>query len=331
MAIRKKGVATIDLTLKFTKQFRAALIPVPGERILKKSRVRHLNNERLNGRFHHPEWAQAYVEVNPDVMYRVNGNHSSAMLAQLSPAEFPAGLTLTLTTYEIDSIEDDLANLFNMFDHPSAGRTAEDELCTGIACFSDLAKIEHRERIYPAAKGINAYNKIEARRLTVEWMKKKEKALKSASTKALPVKPQIGHLHEYRERELRAHFVREENRAFVLWFDELWTSATATMVGRKNVKFFKKDGIVAQMYGGWLQNKDAAKKFWHLMFTESHENAEHVTRTLSNDLRNLISESNKNQTEVLYAAAYKAWKTAITPSLIQMPTPPSASSEAAVM
>jgi hypothetical protein len=66
-------------------------------------------------------WAVAKIG---DKEYRVNGQHSSAVLSELN-GEFPQGLKVHMDTYEVDS-NDGLALLFRQFDSRKSGHTPTD-------------------------------------------------------------------------------------------------------------------------------------------------------------------------------------------------------------
>ena len=75
----------------------------------------------LQGRRCSANWAIAKVG---DKEYRVNGQHSAGVLAELN-GQFPQGLIVHLDTYEVDSL-DGLALLFRQFDSRKSGRTPTD-------------------------------------------------------------------------------------------------------------------------------------------------------------------------------------------------------------
>lgn len=92
----------------------------PSERPRKESLVRFLKNRHLAGKFFSPKWAIGIVKGKK---YRVNGQHSSHMLAnELAEEEFPKGMTVVIDTFRCDD-QMDLADLFAQFDSSESART----------------------------------------------------------------------------------------------------------------------------------------------------------------------------------------------------------------
>lgn len=108
------------LTQDLAIQFRA-LDASPTERDLNPSRLRMLREKAENGLLINFHWATA--NVNGKVM-RVNGQHSSTMLADLN-GEFPQGLKVHLDEYEVDGLNG-LTSLFRQFDDRKSGRSSAD-------------------------------------------------------------------------------------------------------------------------------------------------------------------------------------------------------------
>jgi len=76
------------------------------------------------GRFHSPEWAVARLNGE---LWRVNGGHTSGMLAELSEMEFPKNLRVIVKWFECET-HNDLLTLFNEFDSRKSMRTAADKI-----------------------------------------------------------------------------------------------------------------------------------------------------------------------------------------------------------
>ena len=125
------------------------LDPSPTERELNLNRL-HMLRDKAEGNllvtFH---WAKAKLGGQ---WLRVNGQHSSAMLADLN-GTFPTGLQVHLDEYEVDSPAG-LALLFRQFDERKSGRSAADV----SGAYQNLEPAL-RDVIKPVAKiGIEAVN-----------------------------------------------------------------------------------------------------------------------------------------------------------------------------
>jgi hypothetical protein len=109
---------TRDLAVKFSTM-PAALV----ERDLKAKRLDYLKENVLNGRAITFCWAQAQIDGS-DELIRVNGFHSSTMLAKLN-GEFPVGLKAHIDTY---AVADKAATvlLFRQIDNRLSARTVDD-------------------------------------------------------------------------------------------------------------------------------------------------------------------------------------------------------------
>lgn len=95
--------------------------PSPTERDLDPKRVKHLKEKAEAGVLVTFNWARA--RLNGEWL-RMNGQHSSAMLANLN-GEFPNNLIVHLDEYEVDSPEG-LALLFRQYDDRKSGRSPSD-------------------------------------------------------------------------------------------------------------------------------------------------------------------------------------------------------------
>ena len=93
------------------------------ERELDKKRMVHLKDVVINGSALPFAWARAKV-LETNEYYRVNGHHSSTMLASLN-GELPAGLIAHIDDYEVPTIAH-LPWLFRQFDSRKSARTPAD-------------------------------------------------------------------------------------------------------------------------------------------------------------------------------------------------------------
>lgn len=90
----------------------------------------------MRGDFHTPKWATVLCN---GVLYRVNGGHSSKMLADINSA-FPEGMKAVIDRFECDSV-DDMPDLFDQFDARQSSRTKADRVSAHKAIHEELEKI----------------------------------------------------------------------------------------------------------------------------------------------------------------------------------------------
>lgn len=110
---------TRDLVLQFK-----AMKPSPTERDLNPLRVKYLK-EKIDAGLAIPfNWAMVTHNGNGQPL-RVNGQHSSTVLAEYEEAAFPSDLTVHLDHYEVDD-DSELVWLFRQFDDRKSGRTPAD-------------------------------------------------------------------------------------------------------------------------------------------------------------------------------------------------------------
>lgn len=133
---REIQTKVVPLTLATCKQF-ASMVEWKGERLLKKSRVDSLRREFEKGHFYSPTWST--VKVGNRV-YRMDGQHSSNMLASIPPDNFPKGLHVFLREFQADSIAD-LPKLFGDFDRSSSSRTMKERVKACAAIYGDISEI----------------------------------------------------------------------------------------------------------------------------------------------------------------------------------------------
>lgn len=109
-----------ELTAEIAIKFRD-MEPSPTERELDPKRVHHLRNKLDNGLAVTFHWAVAIIAGRE---YRMNGQHSSTLLASLED-DFPSGLYVHIDRYEVNSV-DGLALLFRQFDDRKSARGPSD-------------------------------------------------------------------------------------------------------------------------------------------------------------------------------------------------------------
>ena len=266
MAFSKTNVTLETLTLDLAKQF-ADMPGLMGERPLRDSRLAFLDKERREGRFVSPSWA-VVVDAPSSQRYRVNGQHSSTMLARLAPEEFPPDLMVTIEEFTSDDLTGDAFRIFNLFDHPKAARTNTDIMGLYRARYDELREID-LSTLVALCNGISQYE--------------------SGRPDGMLFQP----------RERGSYLTRSEVREFVRWvsvYDE-------AMHGW----LLHKPGVVAEMFATIQTDRPAAEKFWKQVFDESNPDPEHETRELTRNLKDLAPRPKIGQARLQKEAA-KFWR-----------------------
>lgn len=91
-----------------------------------KRRIAWLRRLLEEGRFHTPKWATAILLAD-GATYRVNGGHSSLMIANLPDELFPSDMHAIVDHFECET-RLDLADLFDQFDATSSVRRELDRI-----------------------------------------------------------------------------------------------------------------------------------------------------------------------------------------------------------
>jgi len=146
-------VESVPLTRELALEF-AVMTPVDGERPLKEARLHFLALHLEKGTFFGVVWSKG-VERTSGKLYRLNGQHSSHLLAELDPDRFPQGLFATVTTWEFDA--QDKPTLFDYFDNPRSARSNTDKMATYRAEHPDLEHID-LDLLVHIANGLHVYN-----------------------------------------------------------------------------------------------------------------------------------------------------------------------------
>jgi len=116
---------TVNITKDLAYKFANKLKVVDGERTLKDNRISTLKRKYEAGEFLPFNWAVAVLE---GVEYRVNGQHSSHILAGWK-GDLPTILHGTITTYKVNSKEE-LAELYASYDPTFSNRDIRDNVKT---------------------------------------------------------------------------------------------------------------------------------------------------------------------------------------------------------
>jgi hypothetical protein len=125
----------------------------PTERAFDPQRARMLREKAQAGQLIAMQWATAQLGNEE---YRMNGQHSSAVLTELGEA-FPKGLVAHIDHYEVDN-KDGLALLFRQFDARKSGRTPSDVSGAYQGLYDSLHDVPRGEAKL-AVEGCNWYRK----------------------------------------------------------------------------------------------------------------------------------------------------------------------------
>jgi hypothetical protein len=245
----------------------AGMPGLPGERPIRSSRLAYLDTLRRTGRFVAPSWA-IVVDTVTGARYRANGQHSSLMLAQTPPEEFPQGLLCTIDEYSTNNFVEDASEIFEIFDNPRSARSNTDKMSTVRARFSDLQEIK-LELLVAIVNGVAHYE-----------------GTREGGAVLTP-------------RQRGMYFNVPEIRAFAIW--------AARHEHARHSWMFWKPGVVSEMLTDRQTDPDAAIGFWELTLTESHPDPEHETRECSRNLKELAPRPRVGQDRLQKEAA-KFWR-----------------------
>ena len=265
MAFAKTNVKLESLTPALAQQF-AAMPGLPGERPLRDGRLVFLHKEHVEGRFTGPSWAVA-LDTASGQTFRANGQHSSAMLCRLDPANFPVNLKVGIEEFTTDDLARDAFRIFNLFDHPRAARSNTDIMGLYRAQYSDLSQIDLSTMV-ALCNGVNQYESHQPQGKT------------------------------YDPRQRGDHLIRPEVREFVKWISSYDNTMHAFMIG--------KAGVMAEAFASFKADEATAKVFWDYAFMESHPDPDHETRELTRNLLDLMPRNRISQ-EQLGKVTKKFW------------------------
>lgn len=131
-----KGTTIVPLTRELAEEF-STMPSHSGERRLRPGRLEFLHHRLQEGMFHTPKWATATLNGK---RYRVNGQHSSTMLAQAN-GHFPVAMHVVIDEFACDT-DQDLAELFAQFDNAKSTRTAGEMTLAHARVYDDLRDIK---------------------------------------------------------------------------------------------------------------------------------------------------------------------------------------------
>ncbi len=274
--ITKKSSDLVPLTRELAIRF-STMTALPGERDKKPARLKIIANLVKEGRFCSPTWDIAVIQ-GTDQELRVNGQHTSTVLASLKNEEFPKDMVVTITRWEIDA--EDRGKLFKTFDSPISIRNSVDCIGTDMVDHPDLDAIP-RKFLHKVLGGISFYTKD---------LNRSDGGIRT----------------EWEPREVAAYFHEEENRRFAMWIHEQ-SNLVVRLAHKPNSWMFTKPGIIAEMLADWKSNSELAMRFWQLVLTESHPDMNHLTRVLSKEMASWNTTPRPKQ-EKYRIRAQKAWQ-----------------------
>jgi hypothetical protein len=254
--IVKKSSQLSPLTHELAKKI-STMLKLPGERGMRTARLNFFQNHLKAGTFLSPTWSIVTIK-GTDQEFRADGQCTSTCLAALAPEDFPKGLNVTVQHWEIDSIAEDGAALFDMFDNPQAARTNTDAMGVHVAQFAELAPL-------PSGFLVKAANAID---FYMKELERREGGQRKLS---------------FTNRKHGHYFDEEEHRRFALWLFQ-WSDLNPanqikeTKVG--NSWMIGRSGIGAEMLTDWKQYPQIATEFWNYVLRSSHPEPSHDTREM---------------------------------------------------
>jgi len=208
------------------------------------------------------------------------------MLAELGRDAFPAGLSATIVVYEVDDIDKDSADLFDIFNNPKSVRTNTDKVAFYTGGHPELKGLAPKflNRI---AGGIHMY---------INDLKEQNK---NAKEKDRDVR--IENIPQYSAREYGLYFVNHSiNREFAQWLGQ-WQKSPNEFV-------MSKTGVIAVMRSNFETDRQFATEFWAQVFTEVGTNEEDDTRLYSRKLRDWMLSRNKKDQDAFKKETSNTWK-----------------------
>lgn len=135
---RKEKPKTVQATKLLVKEF-AEMEKLPRERPLSERRLQIYRRLLSAGEFRPVTWASAHCKET-DTIYRVNGQHTSTLLAEL---EKLPDFFVTVERYVCDTLED-VAKLYATFDSGIGSRTNNDIIQSFASTIKELAGIKKK-------------------------------------------------------------------------------------------------------------------------------------------------------------------------------------------
>jgi hypothetical protein len=210
---------TIPLTKGLAEKFQR-MPASPTERELNPLRIKGLKLKAELGHLITFNWAM--VNFGKE-QYRMNGQHSSAMLLELE-GPFPDNLFAHVDTYEIDS-QEDLASLFRQFDNRISSRSEKDVAGAYQGLWAELHTVP-KPNAKLAAEGVALY------------LQRIEKSIGKLATS---------------DDKYAVVFNLKETHPFIIWMGELLTTKTPEL---------RYASVIAAIYATYQADVDKAVEFW---------------------------------------------------------------------
>lgn len=297
MSIRFIRVDVEELTPDLCRRF-SAMPALDGERDIKESHLRFLDEKVSANEFYSPTWAVTTVKGAPERL-RCDGQHSSTVLTKIvdsgNPERFPANLQAIILNYEIDSVENDAETLFNLFDNPKSARTNTDAMSVFRAAHPELKTFDNRYLVH-VATGVNYYVEGLSAKIKKDHVKAVLKARKKRQE--APAPPPLPRIYDARQYGL--YFLNPQFLDFTVWLKR-WKDSRCAWI-------LVKTGVVAQILESWLKAPVQAQRYWGYVFREDHPDPEHASRRLVLKLRALKSKP-RPKAEEYFSLAEELWAT----------------------
>jgi hypothetical protein len=268
--LRKTNVELENLTPELAKKF-ATMDKLPGERPLKAKRLKFFEDHIKEGTFIDPSWSIGICKADGKT-YRLDGQHTSTILASLSADIFPQNKLATIVSYEFDSIEEDAPMLFDTFDNPQSARNNEEMMGVFRSSHSDMDELSNSLCVN-VANGIFHYESGQAQ----------------------------GVIYPTRVRGL--YFADQRNIDFAQWIKSMFDDEAV-----KNGWLLSKSGIISEMLADWILSAEVATEFWSYVLKENHADPDNITRELAEDLKRWRVKQERRSQEEYRTRAQKSWK-----------------------
>jgi hypothetical protein len=268
--LRKTNVELENLTPELARKF-ATMDKLPGERPLKQKRLKFFEDHIKAGTFIDPSWSVGLCKADGKT-YRLDGQHTSTILASLGSENFPEGKLATIITYEFDSIQEDAPMLFDTFDNPASARNNEEMMGVFRAEHESMGGLSNSLCVN-VANGIFQYE--------------------SSQDKGVIYPPRVRGMY----------FADQRNINFALWIRDLFEDDAV-----KNGWLLSKSGIISEMLSDWLLSTEVATEFWGYVLKESHPDPDNITRELAEDLKRWRVKQERRSQDEYRSKAQKSWK-----------------------
>lgn len=236
-----EGPKVVPVSRALAKKFRD-MPACERDRPYSEHRASFLTNEMAKGRFRTCEWASAVCDQDGKE-YRVNGKHTSTIMADAGPDLKLAHVHAIVSKYKCHS-KADVASLYATFDSKSCARNFRDINLVFAGSVPQLSSVPPTS-IHTCVSGM-AFDKWEN------------------NQKSVP-------------SEARSSLILD-NVDFVLWFHSM---SIGEGIARDARDILRRGPVAAAMFKTYRKSKAEASKFWEMVRDASHPKNTHPTRTLN--------------------------------------------------